>query len=79
MFNISNRRYNHIIAAVNDRIPKEQAGLLTPEEETAFDNLIAEAEKHMQKWGSYPTFELCEIDFDDPALDIYNSPVNRAK
>ncbi len=31
----------------------------------------AVAEAHEKKYGFYPAFEMEEIDYDDPVLDIY--------
>lgn len=67
----SGRRKNAIIAAVQSRTPKEMAGLQDEVESWFFDSLVKQAEDHVKKYGFYPTFELCEIESDDPVLDIY--------
>ena len=64
-------RKNEINRAVNNRIPKTQFVLKNKVEEQFFYNLSKEALEHEQKLGFWPTFELYEIEEDDPALDIY--------
>lgn len=64
-------RKNEIIIAVNNRIPKAQFALNDKVEEQFFDNLLREASEHEQKLGFWPTFDLYEIEEDDPVLDIY--------
>ena len=68
-------RKNDIIDAVNRKVPKENAGLKLDVEKMFYDRLWAEAEAHQKKYGDWPVFEICEIESDDPRLDIYNNPV----
>ena len=72
---IRGSRLNDIIRAVNYKISKEEAGLKNAIEERFYDSLIEQAEAHVKKYGCWPVFELCEIDYDDPILDIYKNPV----
>lgn len=58
----SGRRLNTIISAVQARIPKEEADLEDEVEEMFFDSLEKQAAEHIEKYGIFPTFELCEID-----------------
>lgn len=67
-------RKNEIISAVNRKIPKEKAGLKTEVERTFYERLWKEATAHEKKYGKWPVFEVCEIETNDPRLDIYNSP-----
>lgn len=68
---MSPRRLNAIIMMVEHRTPKEEAGLCSETEEIYFDHLMAEAVEHEKEYGTWPAFQLWEIDYDDPALDIY--------
>ena len=68
---IRGSRKNQIIRAVNNKIPKDKAGLKSPVEKKFFDNLMKEAEAHEKKYGFWPTFDMCEIETDDPVLDVY--------
>ena len=65
-------RKNDIIHAVNSKTPKEKAGLKNAEEREYFDTLMKEAEEHEGKYGFWPTFEMGEMEYDDPRLDIYS-------
>lgn len=67
-------RKNEIIAAVNRKVPKEKAGLKTEVEKIFYKRLWKEAAAHEKKYGNWPTFEMCEVETDDPRLDIYNEP-----
>lgn len=69
---IPDSRKNDIIRAVNNNIPKDKAGLKTAVEKVFYDNLVAEADAHVKKYGKRPVFAMCEIESDDPRLDIYN-------
>lgn len=70
-------RKNEIISAVNRKVPKKEAGLKTEVEKTFFERLWKEATAHEKKYGKWPVFEMCEIETNDPRLDIYNSPSAR--
>lgn len=67
-------RLNEITEAVNRKVPKDEAGLNEEFEEMYYDRLWKEAEAHAKKHGFWPTFEMDEIDTDDPVLDIYKDP-----
>ena len=64
-------RINRIIDAVNRRYPKEALGKLTDDESVWFDAILKDALKHQEKYGEWPVFEMGEIEYDDPVLDIY--------
>ena len=64
-------RRNDIIMAVNLKQSKENAGLKDEAEEMYYDRLMAQAMEHLEEWGDWPEFEMCEIDWDDERLDIY--------
>lgn len=66
-------RLNQIIAAVQNRIPKDNAGLKDAVEEKFFDSLEKQAADHVKKYGFFPVFDLYEIETDDPVLDIYKN------
>ena len=68
-------RLNQITYAVNCKVPKEEIGLKSEVEEMYYDSLIKQANEHFEKYGFYPTFEMEEIDYDDPCLDIYKDEV----
>ena len=65
-------RENEIIHAVNAKIPREKAGLKNEEERQCYDRLWKEAEDHEKEYGFWPTFEMGEMEWDDPKLDIYH-------
>lgn len=67
-------RKNDIIAAVNRKVPKKEAGLKTEVERIFYARLWREAEAHEKKYGKWPVFEMCEVETDDPRLDIYSTP-----
>ena len=68
-------RWNVIINAVNQKIPKDQAGLNGEVEEKLYDNMMAEADALEKRGGVRPVFDPVEIESDDPVLDIYKDPV----
>lgn len=72
---IPGSRKNQIIDAVNRKVAKDKAGLKDEVEKMFFDRLMLEAAAHEDKHGFWPTFEMCEIESDDPKLDIYNDEV----
>ena len=71
MSDIPTSRLNQITDAVNRRYPKEAVGVEPGAEERHYDALWAEAEEHASRYGFWPTFEMGEIESDDPVLDIY--------
>ena len=68
-------RLNQITHAVNCKVPKEEIGLKNEVEETYYNSLIAQANEHVKQHGFWPTFDMDEIETDDPALDIYKDEV----
>ena len=69
---IKGSRKNQIIRAVNSKTPKKEFKFKSDVEEKFFDNMMTEAAAHEKKHGFWPTFEMCEIESEDPVLDIYN-------
>lgn len=69
---IPGSRLCQIVRVVNERGSKSDAKLKTPTEERYFDNLMENAEAHLRKYGSWPIYEMPEIEYDDPVLDIYS-------
>lgn len=69
---IPTRRKNEIISLVNYKTPKDKIIFEAHIEELFYDSLIREAEEMQEKHGIWPIFELYEIDYDDPILDIYS-------
>ena len=67
-------RKNGIISAVNRKVPKEKVGLKTEVEKIFYGELWKEAVAHEKKYGFWPTFEMYEVESDDPRLDIYSTP-----
>ena len=72
---IRGSRLNEIISAVNNKIPKKDAGLKDAVEERFYDNLVKEADDLEKRGGVRPVFDSVEIESDDPRLDIYKDPV----
>ena len=70
---VSTSRKNDIIRHVNYRLPKEKYEFRNKTEEAFYESLIDEATRMQSKTGVWPIFELCEIDYDDPILDIYSA------
>ena len=68
---IRQSRLNDIKGAVNRKIPKEEAGLKGEIEEMYYDDLVKEADELEKEHGFRPVFEMGEIEYDDPILDIY--------
>ena len=64
-------RINRIIDAVNRRYPKEAIGVRPGVEEDWYNAILKNAEDHLAKYGEWPVFEMGEIEYDDPVLDIY--------
>lgn len=67
-------RWNHVIRAVNSKIPKEKAEL-DEVEAKLYDEMMAEADMYEKRGGVRPVFDVVEIETDDPVLDIYKDPV----
>lgn len=74
---MSARRRNEIVYMVNCRVPKNEAGLTTEAENWWYDRLTAQADEMERKYGKRPVFEMEEIPYDDPCLDIYSTPVEK--
>ena len=72
---IRQSRKNDIIAAVNSKIQKDEITFNDEAELKYFEYLTAEADAYEEYGGVRPIFEMGEIDYDDPILDIYNEPV----
>ena len=64
-------RLNEITRAVNSKTAKAKAGLNGEIEGKFYDNLWKQAMEHQKKYGEWPTFEMAEIESDDPKIDIY--------
>ena len=71
MPDIPTSKINRIIDAVNRRYPKEALGTLTADEDVWFDAILGNALEHQERYGCWPTFDMGEIEYDDPLLDIY--------
>lgn len=71
------RRRNQITYMVNCQIPKNEADLKNEAEIWWYDRLTAEAREMEEQYGKRPTFEMEEIPYDDPCLDIYSTPVEK--
>ena len=71
---IRGSRKNEIISAVNRKIAKKEAGLKTEVEKRFYAELWKEATEHEKKYGFWPVFETCEIETEDPRLEIYTEP-----
>lgn len=68
-------RLNQIIYAVNCKVPKANIRLDDEVEEMYFDRLMMQAKAHEEKYHEWPSFEMGEIESDDPCLDIYNDSI----
>lgn len=66
-------RLNEITRAVNNKVPKAQAGLKNEIESRYYDSLWKQAESVQEKYGEWPVFEMAELESEDPALDIYRN------
>ena len=64
-------RMNDIIHAVNCKVPKASAGLKSDIDKMFYDRLWAQAMAHLKKYGDWPVFDMCEVDTNDPRIDIY--------
>lgn len=47
---------------VQRKVPKAEVVFKDSVEEEFFDSLVKQAEDHVNKYGSWPVFDLCEID-----------------
>lgn len=66
------RRRNEVVRAVNAGMTKEQAGYKPDTVEALYyDSMIRQKEETEKEYGYTPTFELEELDWDDPVMDIY--------
>lgn len=72
---LSNRQMESMIRAINDKVSVYDYVFRSPREREFYENVWNEAEAHEKKYGFWPCFELPEIDWDDPRLDIYQTPV----
>ncbi|MBR3314662.1 MAG: hypothetical protein IKG18_11045 [Atopobiaceae bacterium] len=63
-------RLNVIIAAVNRRTPKDELDI-DEVESRFYDELEEGARQLEEKYGERPVYEMDEIEWDDPVLDIY--------
>lgn len=67
-------RKNDIISAVNRKVSAKEVGLTTEVEKLFYKRLWREATAHEKKYGKWPAFEMCEVETNDPRLDIYSEP-----
>lgn len=65
-------RTNAIIRAVNAKKTLEESGAKSEVEKMFFNDLLEGAKEHEAKYGKWPVYALDEIEYDDPALDIYH-------
>lgn len=68
-------RLNEIINGVNCKVPKIQLSLKGEVENRFYKGLIEQANAHVKKHGFWPTFDMMEVESDDPRLDIYKDKV----
>lgn len=68
---IPTSRVNRILHAVNCKVAENEFGELTDQEAECYAGFWTEAERHQERYGFWPTFEMGEIESDDPVLDIY--------
>ena len=66
------RRRNEIVMAVNEGLSKEEANLKSEAEKQYFDSMIKQGEEFKKEHGEFPLFELEELDYEDPELDMFN-------
>lgn len=72
-------RRNDITQAVNLKLSKRAAGLKDAAEEYYYDRLWAEADEFEKKYGVWPVYEMEEIEYDDPRLDIYSEDASELR
>lgn len=71
--NISYRRINEIIIAVNNDLDEKEIGLRSEDERGYYEHLLEEKAKALKEHPKVPCiFETIEYDYDDKGLDIYN-------
>ena len=63
LIHLSPRRKNSIITAVTCKTPAVELQLETEVEQTFYQRLWSEAEAHLEKYGSWPIFDLYELDW----------------
>ena len=63
---------NDIARAVNAKVPAADAGLKDKHQKAYYDYLWKDAELHQEAYGFWPTFDMCEMESDDPRLDRYS-------
>ena len=68
---IPTSRINRMLYAISCRVPEEEFGELTEQEAECYQGFWKEAEEHQERYGFWPVFEMGEIEYDDPVLDIY--------
>lgn len=68
---IPTMRRNEIYKMVSAQIPEEEMGLTSDIERELYADLMDQAKAHLDTYGFWPEFELEEIEYDNPALDIY--------
>ena len=56
------RKRNSIITAVSCKMPAAEILLETEVERIFYQRLWKEAEAHLEKYGAWPVFDLCELD-----------------
>lgn len=69
-------RRNAITRAVSCKLSKDDFKPNTDAESWYFDSCTQLAEAHLEKYGDWPVFEMEEIEWEDPVLDIYRDPIN---
>lgn len=72
---LSGLRWNVIMRAVDAKVPKDKVDIQSEVESKLYDKLWAESEAHEKKHGFWPVSEPVEIEWGDPALEIYKDPV----
>lgn len=70
--NLPASRINVILKAVNEKKALKESDAKSEVEKMLYERTMKEARTHEQKYGKWPVFEMCEIESDDPALDIYH-------
>ena len=70
-YNLPGSQRNKIVQMVNCQVPKNEAGLKGDFESRFYDEIWGYAEEHQKKYGFWPTYEMAEIEWEDPKLDIY--------
>ena len=63
MCHLTAREWNRIICAVNAKQATEEAGLKNEEDILRYRNIWNEAEAHFAKYGTWPVFDLVELEW----------------